>query len=209
MVVRAQLVAGVVVCLLVGCTVSPATSPTPGASPTGTTQGSPTATSATPTAPSTPTPTTSWSPAQAAALQAVEDFRAASRAIGTNPASFTRAEMRSLLSKSSGGNVLTTTVRTYVGWKQKGFHYDGAVYDMSTSVTPEADVEYAIEVIVTKCHDQRGSRVVDKTGSEVGEAQLGYAIPDFNLRQYVVQKRTGEDRFLVQGLALAEGECGP
>jgi len=206
MLARPKLLACVTVCLLAGCSPSPTPSPSPVAPTSGSSQASPTATASTSVSP-TPTPT--WSADQAAAIRAVDDFRAASRDIGADPAQFSEAEMRALLKKASAGNVLTGALTGYLRLKKLGYHYLGEAPVLMTTATRASDVGYALQVIVTKCIDQRALQVVDSAGSEVSEKELGYTIPDFNLRQYTVQKRTGSKVFLVYGIAPTKGECGP
>ncbi len=206
MLVRAKLLACITACLLAGCGPSPTPSPSSATPTSGTSSALPTVPASTSASPS-PTPT--WSAEQAAAITAVDDFRTASREIGADPANFSEAEMRALLKKSSAGNVLTGAVTGYLRLKKLGFHYLGESPALTTTAMRAADVGYATQVIVTRCLDQRDLRVVDRMGTEVPKDKLGYEIPDFNLRQYTVQKRTGSKAFLVYGIAPTKGECGP
>ena len=99
-------------------------------------------------------------------------------------------------------------VSSYLSLKKRGLRYDGDAEAVNTKVSDVSKREYGLEAFVTKCLDQRGIRVVDEEGREVSESELGYSVPDFNLRQYTVVKRTGTRSFLVYGLAPAKGECG-
>lgn len=198
--------------LVVGCLAAILLSAcTPSSPPAATVPVSSAATSsATPTsATPVPTPTPTWSTEQVAAIQAVEDYRSAIRKIEADPSGFTEAEMRAALREVAGGDVVPAKVNTYVALKKQGFRYDGETLVVSTKASHPSDASYGREVVVTSCLDQRGLRVLDKTGSEVSEAELGYAIPDFNLRQYTVVKTKGAERFLVYGLSPGKGECGP
>lgn len=198
--------------LVVGCLAAILLSACTSSSPPATTApvSSTAASSATPTsATPVPTPTPTWSTEQLAAIQAVEDYRSAIRKIEADPSGFTEAEMRSALRKVAGGDVIPAKVNTYVALKKQGFRYDGETLVVSTKASRPSDASYGREVVVTSCLDQRGLRVLNKTGNEVSEAELGYVIPDFNLRQYTVVKTKGADRFLVYGLSPGKGECGP
>jgi hypothetical protein len=152
--------------------------------------------------------TSTWSPEQLDALQSVEDYRAAIRPIAEDPAGFTEAKMRAILGKVAAREIVDANVSSYLSLKKRGFRYDGDAEAISTKVTDVSKREYGFEAFVTKCLDQRAIRVVDEAGREVSESELGYAVPDFNLRQYTVIKRTGTQSFLVYGLAPAKGECG-
>ncbi len=189
--------------LLSACTPAavtpPSTSPTTAPTPT------PTASQASPSV--TPSPT--WSADQAAAIAAVDEYRAASDQIGANPASFSEAEMRSLLAKWAGPEVVKSNVASFLSLKKRGFRYDTNTKVLTTKATRAADVGYGTEVVITRCIDQRPARVLDKDGREVSAEELGYRIPEFLLRQYTAQKRTGDKSFLVYGLAPTKGECGP
>lgn len=197
--------------LVVGCLAAIMLSACTSSSPPATTAPTSTAatSSVTPTsaAPS-PTPTSTWSTEQLAAIQAVEDYRSAIGKIEADPSGFTEAEMRAALRKVAGGDVIPAKVNTYVALKKQGYRYDGKTLVVSTKASRPSNASYGREVVVTSCLDQRGLRVLDKTGSEVSEAELGYAIPDFNLRQYTVVKTKGAERFLVYGLSPGKGECG-
>lgn len=197
--------------LVVGCLAAVLLSACTSSSPPGTTQPTPSATSPIPTAASpTPSPsvTSTWSPEQLDALQSVEDYRAAIRPIAEDPAGFTEAKMRAILGKVAAREIVDANVSSYLSLKKRGFRYDGDAEAISTKVTDVSKREYGFEAFVTKCLDQRAIRVVDEAGREVSESELGYAVPDFNLRQYTVIKRTGTQSFLVYGLAPAKGECG-
>jgi hypothetical protein len=163
----------------------------------------------TPAASTSPTPSATLSADQAAAAQAVEDYRAAIRPIASNPAAYTEAQMRTILEKVAGGEVVSANLGSYLSLKKRGFRYDGDATAITTKVGFVGKPNYGLEVAVTKCLDQRTIRVLDKAGDEVSEAELGYNIPDFNLRQYTTIKRTGSDKFLVYGIASVKGECGP
>lgn len=199
---RAPLIAVcLAVAMLSGC------SPTdPGSPSTASTSASQSATSAAPTP--TPSPTPTWSADQAAAIEAVDNFQAASERIGTNPASFSVKQMRTLLGKSAGGDVVSSAVTAYTSLKERKLRYDGTVVVLSTAATKASDVGYGTEVVVTRCIDQRDLRVRDDSGRVLTEDQLGYSIPKFNLRQLTVQKRGDSGRFLVYGIATVKGDCG-
>ena len=205
MLVRAKLLVCVAACLLAGCSPSPTPSPSPGVTTPGGT-ASPTGPAST-SASATPTPT--WSADQAAAIGAVNDFRAASQKLAADPAAFTKSGMTAILEKSAGGAVLTNAVSGYLNLKKRGMRHIGDSLVVSTLATRASDVGYATQVIVTMCIDQRALKVVDKDGKELTKDQAGYEIPDFNLRQYTVQRRTKSAVFIVFGLGQAKGECGP
>lgn len=117
--------------------------------------------------------------------------------------------MKAILKKVAGGEVVSANVGSYLSLKKRGFRYDGDATALSTKVGFAGKPSYGVEVAVTKCLDQRAIRVLDKAGREVSESELGYSIPDFNLRQYTAIKRTGSNRFLVYGISSVKGECGP
>ena len=202
MVSRASLVVAVstVTMLLSACT--PAVSP----SPSGTqVSAPPTVASASPT----PTPTQTWSTVEQAAVAAVDAYKAAARRIENDPAAFTEKQMKAILTKVAGPEVVKANVGSYLDLKKRGFRYSGASVPVMTVSHGAMDVGYASQVIVTRCNDQRGVKVLDKDGREVDEATLGYELPEFNMRQYVVQKRKGETHFRVYGLGKGSGSCGP
>ncbi len=117
--------------------------------------------------------------------------------------------MRSMLGKWAGPEVVKANVASYMALKKRGYRYAGTTIVVSTKASRASDVGYGWEVVLTRCIDQRAAMVLDKTGAQVGEAQLGYDIPDFLLRQYTTQKRTADASFRVYGLASAKGQCGP
>jgi hypothetical protein len=156
-----------------------------------------------------PTPTPTWSAEQVAAITAVNDFRVASQKLAADPAAYTKSEMTALLKKSAGGAVLTNAVSGYLSLKKRGMRHVGDSLVVSTLATRASDVGYATQVIVTMCIDQQALKVVDKDGKELTKEEAGYEIPDFNLRQYTVQRRTKSNAFVVFGLGQAKGECGP
>ena len=198
-------IAALVTCILLcGCT---STAPTPSIAPSQTTPSSTSATPS-PTASVTSTPTPTWSVEQAAAIAAVDGYRAASDEIGANPAGFTEAQMRSMLNKWAGPAVVKSNVASYLKLKKQGFRYDSGTKVLTTTATAASDVGYGTEVVITRCIDQSPARVLDKNGEVVSEAELGYKIPQFLLRQYTAQKRTGDKAFRVYGLAPTKGECG-
>ena len=189
--------------LLAGCT-SNAPSASSSAAPTTPSQ------TASPSVPAiSVTPSPSLTPDQAAAVEAVDRYRAAIRPIEENPAKFTAAQMKASLKMVAGGKVIDANLSSYLSLKKRGFRYDGETSVVSTRVANESTPSYGTEVVVTRCIDQRKVRVLDRNGNEVSETELGYAVADFNLRQYTVVKRTGTTTFLVYGLAPAKGECGP
>lgn len=202
MVSRASLVvaAGAVCILLSACTATGAPSPS-GASAS----GSPTVVTAAPT----PTPTETWSAVERDAIAAVDAYKAAGLRIENNPAAFTEKQMTALLTPVAGPAVVKANVGSYLDLKKRGFRYDGTVRPLMTTSHGATDVGYATQVIVTRCNDQRELRVVDRDGREVNEATLGYEVPEFNMRQYVVQKREGDKHFRVYGIGSASGSCGP
>lgn len=188
--------------LLSACT--PAAVTPPSTSPGTTSSPSPTASRTSPSA--TPSPT--WSDDQAAAIAAVDEYRAVSQKIWADPAAFSEKQMRALLKPSAGPAVVDANVASYLDLKKRGFRYDGDTFVLTTSANSGSDVGYGTEVVVIRCVDQRAIRVVDKTGAEVSADDLGYELPDFNLRQYTVQKRTSDKAFRVYGIAPAKGACG-
>ena len=198
------LIAALVTCLtLSGCSPSGAAtaSPTTSGPVPSSAMSSPTTASA--------TPSPAWSTEQAAAIQAVDGYRAASDQIGADPARYTEAQMRSMLGKWAGPEVVKANVASYIALKKRGYRYAGTTIVVSNKVSRASDVGYGMEVVITRCIDQRVATVLDKTGAEVSEAQLGYSIPDFLLRQYTTQKRTADASFRVYGLGSAKGQCGP
>lgn len=166
---------------------------------------SPTVISATPT----PSPTETWSAVERDAIAAVDAYRDAGLRIENNPAAFTEKQMRASLTAVAGPAVVKANVSSYLSLKKRGFRYVGTVLPQMTMSHGVTDVGYATQVIVTRCNDQRMLKVVDRDGREVDEETLGYKIPEFNMRQYVVQKRKGDDRFRVYGIGSASGSCGP
>ena len=200
----ALIAASVLFVLLSGCT-APSSTNSPLASATPTSSGSATAPSESPSA--TPSPT--WSADQAAAIAAVDGYRAASDQIGANPSAFTEAKMKSLLGQWAGPAVVKANVASYLELKNGGYRYGGSTTVLSTKATQASDVGYGTEVVITRCIDQQAATVLDKSGNEVTESELGYSIPKFLLRQYTAQKRAGDKTFRVYGLAPTKGECGP
>lgn len=202
MVSRASLVVAVstVAMLLSACT--PTASPSPSGTPV---SAPPTVASASPR----PTSTQTWSTVEQAAVAAVDAYKAAARRIENDPAAFTEKQMKAILTKVAGPEVVKANVGSYLDLKKRGFRYSGASVPVMTVSHGATDVEYATQVIVTRCNDQRGVKVLDKDGREVDEATLGYNLPEFNMRQYVVQKRKGETHFRVYGLGKGSGSCGP
>lgn len=177
----------------------------PSSSPTASASGfTPSASTVSPS----PTPTTTWNTDEAAAIQAVDDYRVAIHQIEQDPSAFSEAEMKAILKKVAGGDVVSANVGSYMSLKKRGFRYDGDTTITSTKVNGVSKASYGTEAFVTRCIDQRDLRVLDKSGNQVSEAELGYSIPPFNLRQYTVVRRTGTDVFLVYGLAPATGKCG-
>ena len=173
---------------------------------------SPTASQAAPTSPSTapsPTPTPTWSAEQAGAIAAVDEYRAVIGRIEADPAAFSEKQMRTALAEVAGGDVIDANVNSYLDLQKKGLRFDGTTTVVSTLAGDVSQADYGVEVVVTRCIDQRDLRALDSSGTEVGEAELGYEIPDFNLRQYTVVKTAEAARFLVYGLSPTKGECGP
>ncbi len=189
--------------LLSACTSS---SPPTGAEPVpSATESRTTSASGTPT----PTPTPTWSEEQAAAVEAVDAYWAAIGRIEVNPAGFSEAEMKAILGKVAGPEVVAANVGSYLGLKERGFRYDGTAVALTTKASEPSTVSYGVEVFVTRCVDQRELRIVDASGVEVSEEELGFRVPDFNLRQYTVVKTKDSDAFIVYGLDPAKGKCGP
>lgn len=202
MVSRASLVVAVSTTAIVLSACTNTGSPGPSGSPS---PLSPTAISATPT----PTPSQTWSAVEQAAIAAVDAYKAAARRIENDPAAFSEKQMKALLTKVAGPEVVKANVGSYLDLKKRGFRYTGGSVPVMTVSHGATDVGYATQVIVTRCSDQRGVKVLDKDGREVDEATLGYELPQFNMRQYVVQKRKGETHFRVYGLGKGSGSCGP
>ncbi len=202
MVSRAPLVvaSSAVAMVLSGCIAaalpSPSGLPASGATP---------AASVTPT----PTPTETWSAVERDAIAAVDAYRDAGLRIENNPAGFTEKQMRAVLTAVAGPEVVKANVGSYLNLKKRGFRYAGTVLPLMTTSHGATGVGYATQVIITRCNDQRGLKAVDKHGREVDEATLGYRIPEFNMRQYVVQKREDDKHFRVYGIGSASGSCGP
>lgn len=198
----ALIAASVLFVLLSGCTAPSASSPPSPGAPTS--SASATAPSESPSV--TPTPT--WSADQAAAIAAVDGYRAASQQIGTNPAVFTEAQMKTLLGKWAGPAVVKANVASYLALKRRGFRYDTGNTVLNTLASSASETGYGTEVVITRCIDQSPARVLDKNGDEVSEQELGYQVSQFLLRQYTAQKRSGDKTFRVYGLAPTKGECG-
>lgn len=165
-------------------------------------------TNITSTSPSaTPTPT--WSAEQAAAIRAVGGYRAASDQIGANPSGYTEEQMRATLEKWAGPEVVKSNVASFLSLKQRGFRYDIHTTVLTTMASRASDVGYGTEVVITRCIDQRPAKVLNRSGEEVSEAELGYRVSEYLLRQYTAQKRASDSSFRVYGLAPTKGECGP
>jgi hypothetical protein len=188
--------------LLSGCTTSTPI-PSPSAASPATTPAA--------TAPESPsaTPTPTWSTDQAAAIAAVDGYRASSDQIGREPSVLTEAQMKSLLGKWAGPEVVKANVASYLALKKRGFRYDTGSKVLSTAASSASDTGYGTEVVVTRCIDQSPARVLNKNGEVVSESELGYSVPRFLLRQYTAQQRAGDKTFRVYGLAPAKGDCGP
>ncbi len=199
----ALIAASVLLVLLSGCTAPPASSPPSPSAPTS--SASATAPSESPSV--TPTPT--WSADQAAAIAAVDGYRTASQQIGTNPAAFTGAQMKTILGKWAGPAVVKANVASYLALKKRGFRYDTGNTVLNTLASSASETGYGTEVVITRCIDQSPARVLDKNGAEVSEHKLGYQVSQYLLRQYTAQKRSGDKTFRVYGLAPTKGECGP
>lgn len=199
----ASVAVSVVLVLLSGCTSAAPSSPPMSSSAS----SGPPSVSVSPSPSPSSSPT--WSADQAAAIAAVDEYRAAIHKIEQDPASFSKAQMTSILSKVAGGKVVPANVGSYLDLKKRGYRYDGDTSVVSTIATQASKASFGTEVFVTRCIDQRSLRVVAADGGEVSSQELGYTVPDFNLRQYTVVRRTGTERFLVYGLAPAKGECGP
>ncbi|MGC4151806.1 MAG: hypothetical protein QM628_01845 [Propionicimonas sp.] len=157
----------------------------------------------------TSSPTETWSAVERDATAAVGAYRDAGLRIENNPPAFTEKQMRRLLTAVAGPAVVKANVSSYLNLKERGIRYTGTVLPLMTTSHGATDVGYATQVIVTRCNDQRTLNVVDRDGRGVDEATLGYKIPEFNMRQYVVQKRKGDDRFRVYGIGSGSGSCGP
>lgn len=188
--------------LCVSCTTAVTPSPMPSPATSSPTAGSP---SASPTETATPT----WTGQQAAAIEAVDAYRAASQRIWSAPDSYSKAEMTTLLKPTAGPDVVSSNVGSYLDLKKRGLRILGDTAVLSSAADKATDVDYATQVVVTLCIDQRQLRAVDMSGNEVGADVLGYELTDFNLRQYTVQKRNTDKAFRVYGIAPAKGVCGP
>lgn len=190
--------------LVVGCTPPVAPSQTPSASSSATSAST---TASTPTA--TQAPAENWTVEQAAAIQAVDAFDAASAEIAAAPGSFTEAEMTALFEKSVGGDVLTRNVESFMAMREKGYREVGTREAVFTLATDPVDDGRGPEVHVTRCWNQSGLSVVDSDGEAVGEKEgdEGYLYPEYNLRQYTVLKPPGEDSFRVFGVQTINGSC--
>ncbi len=189
--------------LLSGCTSAPPSLPS-AFSPV---SSSPISTSSPQSLSVSPSPT--WSADQAAAITAVDEYRAVSQRIWSDPLEFSEKEMKALLNPTAGPEVVDSNVASYLDLKKRGLRYDGDTAVLTTVADKVSGLSYGTEVVVTRCVDQRAIRVVDKNGNDVGSSVLGYELPDFNLRQYTVQKRTTDKTFRVYGIAPSKGECGP
>jgi len=197
------LIAVVIAALLCASCTSTATqspSPAPATSP-------PTASS--PSASPSATATQSWSAQQAAAIEAVDAYRAASQKIWSSPGSYSESEMKAALKASAGPDVVSSNVGSYLDLKKRELRILGDTTVLTSSAGKATDVGYATQVVVTLCIDQSQLRAVDSAGNEVGADKLGYELTDFNLREYTVQKRDSDKSLRVYGIAPAKGVCGP
>ena len=145
------LIAACITCLLLsGCTSPTASTPPSSPSPV-----SPVTTSATPSPSSSPTST--WSADQAAAIAAVDEYRAAIRPHRVEPVELLQSgddghpEARSPAARSC-----RRMSRSYLDLKKRGFRYDGDTAVVSTIVSRASKASYGTEVFVTRCIDQRG-----------------------------------------------------
>ncbi|MFT4217426.1 MAG: hypothetical protein QM619_09630 [Micropruina sp.] len=136
----------------------------------------------------------------------MDAYKAATQRIENNPAAFTEKQMTALLTKVAGRDVVKANVGSYLDLKKRGFRYAGSVSPIWTNVTGTADHGDAVEIVVTRCYDQRAIKAVDKDGNAVDQATLGYRIPEFNLRQYQVVKADGEPQFRIFGLSGPAGD---
>lgn len=117
--------------------------------------------------------------------------------------------MRAMLEKWAGPEVVKSNVASFLSLKRRGFSYDIHTTVLTTKASRASDVGYGTEVVITRCIDQRPAKVLDKSGNEVSETELGYRVSEYLLRQYTAQKRTSDSTFRVYGLAPTKGECGP
>ncbi len=181
MVSRASLVvaASAVAVLVSACT--PAAAPTPSGPST---SGSPSVVSVTPT----PTPTQTWSAVERDAIAAVDAYKAAARWIENDPAAFTEKQMKALLTKVAGPEVVKANVGSYLDLKKRGFRYTGAAIPLMTVSHGATDVGYATQVIVTRCNDQRGLKAVDKDGREVVPEREKFRIEYWALEEAKLQR---------------------
>ncbi len=205
---RGVIASAVALVVISGCSASTPT-PSPSVAPSRPSQpASPTST-VEPTPSSTPIPTATWSVEQAAAIQAVDDFDAASAEIAADPASFTEAQMKALFEKSVAADVLSRNVESFLAMGEKGYREEGRREALFTLATDPVDDGLGPEIHVTRCWDQRGLAVVDSYGMPVGgdEGDEGYLYPDFNLRQYTVLKPAKEKTFRVFGVQTVNGAC--
>lgn len=198
------LVGALALTVIAGCT-SPGGSPQSPSAQTST----PTTVTAPPTVTPSPTPTPTWNARQAAAIQAVDDFDAASAKVAADPSAFTRSEMTKLFEQSVGGDVLQRNVESFMSMRDKGYREVGTRTAVFTQATREVNDGQGVEVHVTRCWDQRELTVVNADGATVGQAKgdEGYAYPDYNLRQYTVLRTAGESTFRVFGVQTINGSC--
>ena len=70
-----------------------------------------------------------------AAVEAVDAYWAAIGRIEVNPAGFSEAEMKAILGKVAGPEVVAANVGSYLGLKERGFRYDGTAVALTTKAS--------------------------------------------------------------------------
>lgn len=188
-----------------GCGPSVAPTQSPSTAPTPSNSTSAPASTTTPAITPTPSPSETWDAEQTAAITVVGQFAEADDQIGADPSAFTKKQMTEVLSQSSGGEALDSTVRWHLRLKENGYRLVGEMVVLTTLATKPVDDGRGIEVHVTQCQDQRQGRIVDKDGNAVNGDD--FQIPAYNLRQYSVRKPPGDDAFRVFGFATINGAC--
>lgn len=180
------LAAAAAVTLLAGCgpTAGSVPSPTTTASGTGTPSGQ-----VPPTTTPKPSSTQSLSAEQKAALHALEELNEVYVAIGTNPASYSRAEIRAKLKPFAMNPLLDNYVGYFEKLKKAGLREVGQVKVLSVKVGKAKTLEGGVRrLVITRCLDQREYKAVKLDGS-LGPASE--QAPEWQLQESALRKLKG------------------
>lgn len=168
--------------ILTGCGPVAASVPSPTATSTVTGTGTPSA-STTPT--TTTSPTQAMSKDQKAALDALNAVDAVYGKIGRNPSAYTEKQIRDRLGKVAMKPLLTNMIDSMLRLKKAGYRQTGDVKILSIKVGDVQSVDKGLRVVITRCRDQRGLVVVDKSG-EMAPASWQY--PEWHLQEAALRK---------------------